>query len=90
MRVKEELGGANANIISPEMFNWKDASEEEREKLLTTLRNSRYRYGAKPSLFKLLVKKRKIDYKYNEDKILNELKQYIDSTYDKHYSHNKL
>ena len=27
------------------MFNWKDASEEEREKLLTTLRNSRYRYG---------------------------------------------
>ena len=36
-----------------------------------------------------LVKKRKIDYKYNEDKILNELKQYIDSTYDKHYSHNK-
>ena len=33
--------------------------------------------------------KRKIDYKYNEDKILNELKQYIDSTYDKHYSHNK-
>ena len=36
-----------------------------------------------------LVKKRKIDYKYNEDKILNELKQYIDSTYDKHYSHIK-
>ena len=36
---------ANANIISPEIFNWKDASEEEREKLLTTLRNSRYRYG---------------------------------------------
>ena len=36
-----------------------------------------------------LVKKRKIDYKYNEDKILSELKQYIDSTYDKHYSHNK-
>ena len=36
-----------------------------------------------------LVKKRKIDYKYDEDKILNELKQYIDSTYDKHYSHNK-
>ena len=33
--------------------------------------------------------KKKIDYKYNEDKILNELKQYIDSTYDKHYSHNK-
>ena len=30
-----------------------------------------------------LVKKRKIDYKYNEDKILNELKQYIDSTYVK-------
>ena len=69
------------------MFNWKDASEEEREKLLTTLRNSRYRYG--DNGWRTLVKKRKIDYKYDEDKILNELKQYIDSTYDKHYSHNK-
>ena len=36
---------ANANIISPEMFNWKDASEEERQKLLQTIRGNRYRYG---------------------------------------------
>ena len=27
-------------------------------------------------------------YKYNEEKSLKELKTYIDSTYDKHYSHN--
>ena len=39
------------------MFNWKDASEEEREKLLTTLRNSRYRYGGG---WIPLVKKRKL------------------------------
>ena len=31
----------------------------------------------------------KIDYKYNEDKTLAELKKYIDSTYDEHYSKNK-
>ena len=31
----------------------------------------------------------KIDYKYNEDKALSELKEYIDSTYDEHYSKNK-
>ena len=31
----------------------------------------------------------KIDYKYNEGKILAELKEYIDSTYDEHYSKNK-
>tara|TARA_B100001996_G_scaffold191838_1_gene146825 strand:+ start:228 stop:1073 length:846 start_codon:yes stop_codon:yes gene_type:complete len=36
---------ANANIISPEMFDWDNSSEEDRQKLLTTLRNSRYRYG---------------------------------------------
>ena len=36
-----------------------------------------------------LVKKRKIDYKYDEDIILDELKRYVASTYDKHYSHNK-
>ena len=36
---------ANANIISPEMFNWKDASEEERQQLLYTIRGNRYRYG---------------------------------------------
>ena len=31
----------------------------------------------------------KIDYKYSEDRILEELKKYIDSTYDEHYSQNK-
>ena len=29
------------------------------------------------------------DYKYGEDKILEELKSYIDGTYDQHYSQNK-
>ena len=31
----------------------------------------------------------KIEYKYNEDKALSELKEYIDSTYDEHYSTNQ-
>jgi hypothetical protein len=30
-----------------------------------------------------------IDYKYSEDKILQELKEYVDSTYGQHYSQNK-
>ena len=30
-----------------------------------------------------------MEYKYSEDKILSELKEYIDSTYDEHYSQNK-
>ncbi len=30
-----------------------------------------------------------VKYKYNEDKTLVELKKYIDSTYDEHYSKNK-
>ena len=30
-----------------------------------------------------------IDYKYNEDKTLDELSKYINSTYDEHYSKNK-
>lgn len=29
-----------------------------------------------------------IDYKYNEDKILQELKNYVDATYNEHYSKN--
>ena len=33
--------------------------------------------------------KKSIDYKYNEDKALLELKTYIDNTYDSHYSQNK-
>ena len=31
----------------------------------------------------------KINYKYNEGETLAELKEYIDSTYDEHYSKNK-
>ena len=34
-----------------------------------------------------LVQKQKIDYKYNEDNILEELQEYIDKTYTEHYSH---
>ena len=34
-------------------------------------------------------KKMTIDYKYNEDRTLDELSKYIDSTYDEHYSKNK-
>jgi len=30
-----------------------------------------------------------IDYKYNEGKLLHELKEYIDKTYDEHYSQSK-
>jgi hypothetical protein len=30
--------------------------------------------------------KKKIDYKYNEDKFLKELEEYIKSTYSEHYS----
>ena len=31
----------------------------------------------------------KIDYKYSEDRILKELKEYVDKTYGEHYSQNK-
>ena len=30
-----------------------------------------------------------INYKFNEDQLIEEFKQYIDKTYDGHYSHNK-
>ena len=33
--------------------------------------------------------KKAIDYKYSEDKALAELSEYIDATYDEHYSKNK-
>ena len=33
--------------------------------------------------------KHMIPYKYNENKALEELKEYIDGTYDEHYSRNK-
>ena len=36
---------ANANIISPELFDWKNASEEDRQKVLNTFRGSRVRNG---------------------------------------------
>ena len=32
---------------------------------------------------------KKVKYKYNEVRALSELKKYIDSTYDEHYSKNK-
>ena len=32
---------------------------------------------------------KRIDYKYSEDRILKELAEYIDKTYNAHYSHNK-
>ena len=31
----------------------------------------------------------RIDYKYSEDRILKELKEYVDKTYGEHYSQNK-
>ena len=31
----------------------------------------------------------KIDYKYNEGELLKEFAQYVDNTYDQHYSLNK-
>lgn len=33
--------------------------------------------------------KNKINYKFNEGALITELQNYIDSTYDSHYSHNK-
>lgn len=38
---------------------------------------------------KLLKNSSQPNYKYNEDKILNEIKEYIDATYGEHYSQNK-
>ena len=32
---------------------------------------------------------KKIDYKYDEGKILKELQEYVDATYQEHYSQNK-
>ena len=37
----------------------------------------------------VVTTKHMIPYKYNEDKALEELKKYIDNTYDEHYSRNK-
>ena len=30
-----------------------------------------------------------IEYKYNEEALINELQSYVDSTYEQHYSQNK-
>jgi len=35
------------------------------------------------------MKTNTIQYKYSEDRIINELKKYIDDTYGEHYSQNK-
>jgi len=32
---------------------------------------------------------KKVDYKYNEGELMKQLKEYVDSTYDQHYSKNK-
>lgn len=32
---------------------------------------------------------KKVDYKYNEGELMRQLKEYVDSTYDQHYSKNK-
>ena len=36
-----------------------------------------------------VVAAKRIDYKYSEDRILKEMAEYIDKTYNAHYSHNK-
>jgi hypothetical protein len=33
---------------------------------------------------------KQISYKYNEDKLLQELKEYVDSTYSQHYAQGKI
>ncbi len=41
------------------------------------------------SLFLYYLNMKQMKYKYDEDKALSELKKYIDSTYDEHYSKNR-
>ena len=43
-------------------------------------------YGRKNNI---MIGKHMIPYKYKEDEALEELKEYIDRTYDEHYSRNK-
>ena len=43
----------------------------------------------KPERKEIILKSKNIDYKYNEGNTLAELQEYIDSTYDEHYSKNK-
>jgi hypothetical protein len=35
------------------------------------------------------IKSKQIDYKYNETELLKEFGEYVDKTYDQHYSHSK-
>jgi len=46
-------------------------------------------YFPKPDEDEVIVALPTIDYKFNEAKAIEELKTYIDSTYDGHYSKNK-
>ena len=45
--------------------------------------------GSPPHTYYRMYLVKTINYKYSEDKILDELKMYIDGTYDAHYSQNK-
>ena len=36
-----------------------------------------------------VIEPKKIDYKFNEDKLLREFKEYVDGTYNAHYSKEK-
>tara|TARA_R100001510_G_C7575118_1_gene150143 strand:+ start:517 stop:804 length:288 start_codon:yes stop_codon:yes gene_type:complete len=38
----------------------------------------------------IFSRKNKIEYKFNEDKVIRQLQVYIDDTYDKHYSKDKI
>ena len=45
--------------------------------------------GSPPHTYYRMNLVTKINYKYSEDKILDELRTYINGTYNAHYSHNK-
>ena len=63
----------------------------QKENIMSRLR---IKSGNKKLLKKLeqkeiILKSENVNYKYNEGNILAELREYIDSTYDEHYSENK-
>jgi len=60
-------------------------NEEPFQQILTLRLNERLR----ETIIGKIILDKKIDYKYSEDKSLIELQDYIDSTYDEHYSKNK-
>ena len=82
VRVKKDFG-ANANIISPECLIGK-MQPKKTDKNTHTLEEVEF---VMVEAEEVLVQRQKIDYKYNEDNILKELQEYIDKTYDEHYSH---